>query len=150
MTAEEEKAAGDTAATEMLEAMSLLGEILAEENTALKAFKIADVEALQAQKRHRVRLYEHNIGAIAGNPQLLAGTDRDQEMKDASIALADVIAENERLLKANMEASKRLLNAIVDAAKDGNNAGAALYSREGTTAPATDGRTVSLTLNQTY
>jgi len=130
-----------------------LVELLERENEALKTHKSAVVHELLDEKTALSRVYETRFKSLAEKPELLAETDESLRAQLADLAgkVEDLMDENGRLLKAAIEANRRVVDLIAEAVRNqqpsaGTYGSDAVTSTDGSTA---GGRRVSLSLDQT-
>lgn len=108
-----------TVASALHDAAEALTHVLEEENLALREGRTGDVAALHEHKAHHGRVYRDRMAAISQNPALLDGLtdDKRKTLRGLAQRLQSLGDENDRLLKANMEAISRYLRAMVNAVK---------------------------------
>ena len=117
----------------MLALMSELCSLLKKENSLLKKQRQSECQELLEQKTKLSAAYEDSFNYFAQNGELLKALPEKQKrvLRKAAVALGDLTTENARLLKINIEATSRLLNAIVQDVAEQSNAKAPLYTRQG-------------------
>ena len=117
----------------MLALMSDLCSLLKKENSLLKKQRQSECQELLEQKTKLSAAYEDSFNYFAQNAEMLKALPEKQKriLHKAAVALGDLTTENARLLKINIEATSRLLNAIVQDVADQANANAPLYTRQG-------------------
>ena len=84
------------------------------------------------------------------NQKYLAEIDAElrDELKEASLELDTLLKENELLLKAKMETSKKVMDTIINIAKVTNNRNATSYGAHGNYSPL-DNNKNALAINRT-
>ncbi|MCF8481843.1 MAG: flagellar protein FlgN [Rhodospirillum sp.] len=119
--------------TSLLFAMTELVLVLVEENDALDRHDTPHVRALMESKLLRTRYYQEQMLAVHANPRLLLDLDEEQrEVMRAAAKILDTLArENGRKLKANIEATNRLMKAVVNAVRERELGRATTYSKGG-------------------
>jgi len=97
-----------------------LCELLEVENDALAHHDAETVRDLAANKVALSNLYERSMVPMAEDPQLVEALEPEQkdELKALGARLAQLVATNSMMLKAEMEACQRVLEAMVSAAKE--------------------------------
>ncbi|MBF0093227.1 MAG: hypothetical protein HQL33_00410 [Alphaproteobacteria bacterium] len=121
-------------APEMLfEAAKLLADHLDAENAALKKLDFAKVRELAERKESLTRLYADHMKAIAANREVLNGLapERRLALKKLGLRLDASAGTNGRLLKANVDASRRLVQTIIEAVKETKTGATSTYSDAG-------------------
>lgn len=108
-------------------------EVIAKENSALKANDIKAVKGLYEQKIKVVAAYRSACAFFIKNQKAIADYDNQDkaELKELSRELDRSLKENELLLKTRMEAGKSVMNIFVQAAKMANNKQATAYGAKG-------------------
>ena len=103
-------------ATEMLDLMMRLSELLTHETDLLRAGRLRDIEPLQREKMRLTLLYQKALAALnaAGATVSALPAPLRAQFVAASGRLADAIGENERALRIGRAATRRLLDAIVE------------------------------------
>jgi len=99
----------------LLTLMSELCGLLKKENTLLKKQRQNECKDLLEQKTKLSAAYEESFAYFSKRGDLLKALPEKQKrvLRKAAVTLGDLTDENARLLKINMEATSRLLNAIV-------------------------------------
>jgi len=96
-----------------------LCEVLEIENEALAGHDSETVRVLLDNKTALARLYEQAVKPLVAAPELVETLEPEQ--REALLAVGNrlnvLIAENARYLKAEMEAYRRLMDVVVDAAR---------------------------------
>ncbi|MEK9753049.1 MAG: hypothetical protein VW338_07550 [Rhodospirillaceae bacterium] len=130
-----------------------LVELLKRENEALRAHKSSVVHELLDEKTALSRVYENRFKSLAEHPELLAETDQGLRDQLAELAgeVEGLMAENAKLLRAAIEANRRVVELIADAVRNqqpsaGTYSADAVTARDGANA---SGRRVALSLDQT-
>ena len=103
-------------ATDMLDLMLRLADLLAHETDLLTAGRVRDIAALQIEKLRLTTLYDRAIKKFAASgfkidalsPPLRA------QIVAASTRLADAVKENERALRIGSAATRRVLDMVVE------------------------------------
>lgn len=129
---EAEEVKSSQKADQIIEVATLLLDLLDKENEALRAHDDDVVTGMVDMKDNLTRLYADHLDTVAQNPLLLEDITEEQQgaLRELNDELNVAVALNARLLQAEMEAGKRLITAIVDAAKDQASVNAT-YSRNG-------------------
>lgn len=109
-----------------------LCELLQVENDAITAHDSATVRDLAENKAALARLYEQSVRPMADDPTLVEALTEEQrdELKALGTQLAQLVSDNVRLLRAEMECCDRLMEALVGAVKS-QAASSVSYSRTG-------------------
>ena len=117
----------------LLTLMSELCGVLKKENTLLKKQRQSECSALLEQKTKLSAAYEESFAYISQHGEILKGLPDKQKrvLRKAAVTLGDLTTENARLLKINMEATSRLLNAIVQDVAEQTHSKTPLYTRQG-------------------
>lgn len=116
----------------MLTLMSELCQLLKKENTLLKRQRQEECKALFEQKNKLSLAYEESFKYLSGHAEIFARLNDRQKatLRKAATTLDSLTAENARLLKINIDATNRLLNAIVNDIKD-QAQNTPLYTKQG-------------------
>lgn len=116
----------------MLALMSELCGVLKKENILLKKQRQEECVAFIEKKDKLSTAYEESFAYFSQNKEILAGLTEKQKgvLRKAAITLSDLTNENARLLKINLEATSRLLDAIVQDVQE-QRQNMPLYTREG-------------------
>ena len=103
-------------ATDMLDLMMRLAELLAHETELLRCGRVRDIEPLQREKLRLTLLYQKALKALtaAGATITALPAPLRSQFVAASGRLADAVGENERALRIGRAATRRLLDAIVE------------------------------------
>ncbi|MFM2129365.1 MAG: hypothetical protein RL477_911 [Pseudomonadota bacterium] len=106
-------------------------EIMSREIDLLKNMQPQEIRDLQSEKADLARAYESCMNRVKSEPQLLALAPRPlkQQLKMLTAQFQNVLAENERALRAVKSVSERLLTVIVNAVAEKQNG--ASYSANG-------------------
>ncbi|MBR1777135.1 MAG: hypothetical protein IJ752_00920 [Alphaproteobacteria bacterium] len=133
----------------LLTLMSELCGILKKENTLLKKQRQSECRDLLEQKTKLSAAYEESFAYFSQRGELLKSLPEKQKriLHKAAVTLGDLTTENARLLKINMEATSRLLNAIVQDVAEQTHAKAPLYTRQGNM-EADAGNPAAISFNQ--
>ncbi len=124
--------------------------LLKQENEALRNFDVEAVSNLYEQKAKTVSAYRSMSAFFIKNQKYLAEIDAElrDELKEASLELDTLLKENELLLKAKMETSKKVMDTIINIAKVTNNRNATSYGAHGNYSPL-DNNKNALAINRT-
>lgn len=100
-----------------------LCDLLEVENQALSAHDTETVRQLSENKTALARIYEQSVIPMAEDPTLIDTLEPEQreELAALGLRLKDLIEENARRLKAEMEACQRLMDSVVAAVKHNSN-----------------------------
>lgn len=137
-------------AERMTAAAGRLCEVIEAEVGLLQAFKITEVERLQAEKRSLAEDYEKLLQGLGKRPEAVAemGDGRRNALKAAAERLARATEANAIALRAGIEANGRLMSGIARAVQE-QRPRSASYHADGRTVGAESDRTpVSVSLNQ--
>jgi hypothetical protein len=117
----------------LLFAMSQLVTVLSEENDALDQHDTDHVRTLMETKLLKTRYYQEQMLVVHGNPRLLLDLNEEQRevMRGAAKTLDTIAQENGRKLKANIEASNRLMKCVMNAVNEQAREKATTYSKDG-------------------
>ena len=117
----------------LLTLMSELCSVLKKENSLLKKQRQSECRDLLEQKTKLSAAYEESFSYFSQHGELLKALPDKQRrvLRKAAVTLGDLTTENARLLKINIEATSRLLNAIVQDVSEQTHANAPLYTRQG-------------------
>lgn len=132
----------------MLAVMSELCKVLKKENTLLKQQRQSETVALAEQKTTVVRAYEQAFSYFAEHPDILKSLPEHQKnvFRKAATVLNGLTRENARLLKINIDATSRLLGAIVQDVKE-QSKNTTLYTSQGEV-ETDSGNPAAVTFNQ--
>ena len=136
--------------TEVITALIRLGDVLARENEAVRGRRTADVRALADEKAVTCRTYEAKAQALRERLEALPEVDTDLRLRLRGLGekAAVLMRENEMLLRAAIEANRRVMEAVSEAARS-LQAGAGTYSPRGITKQGRGAPTTRpLTVNQ--
>lgn len=127
-----------------------LCELLEYENEALAVHDAATVRELAENKAALARIYEQAVAPMADEPHLLDALEPEQkdELTGLGNRLKDLVEENARRLKAEMDAYQMLMDAVVHAVKN-SKTNTVTYGRAGHFEGHANGETNSLSFNQT-
>ncbi|MCK5296581.1 MAG: hypothetical protein KAJ75_06800 [Alphaproteobacteria bacterium] len=105
--------------SELLDIIHGLSDLLEKENDALKKHELEIVKELLERKTFLTRSYQEHIIAMNKNPDIIQSQNEEQKesLKVLAVKLEKLSGENDKLLKANIDAGGQLLEAIVQAAK---------------------------------
>lgn len=100
-----------------------LCDLLEVENQALAAHDSETVRLLADNKAALARIYEQSVLPMAEDPGLVDTLEPEQREELAALGgrLKDLIEENARRLKAEMEACQRLMDSVIAAVKTNAN-----------------------------
>jgi len=111
-----------------------LGDILTQENAALRDHRTSHIQALVNEKDEVSRAYESRIAGLAEHVSGEEMDEVDEILKDRLRALGQEIqelsTENAMLLQVAMEVNRRVLHEVAEAAKS-QQPGAGTYSNKG-------------------
>lgn len=104
---------------DMLIVIQELTEVLRDENHALASHLPMQLEAGLERKQRLTRVYNDQMTAISRNPRHLQSLPEEKRaiLKAAAQKLDVLVAENNRLLKVNIDAVECLLGAVVEAVR---------------------------------
>ncbi len=125
-------------------------EIINKENSALEIGDIATVKALYEQKIKTVAAYRSASAFFIKNREELASFEHESksELKELSQKLDKALKTNDLLLKTRMEAGKKVMDIIINIAKNTNKSNATSYGSHGTYTPLDNNRN-ALAFNRT-
>ena len=125
-------------------------DLLKKENEALRNFDVEAVSNLYEQKAKTVSAYRSMSAFFIKNQKYLAEADKELKdgLKEASLELDTLLKENELLLKAKMETSKKVMDTFINIAKVTNNRNATSYGAHGNYSPL-DNNKNALAINRT-
>lgn len=106
-------------ATDMLDLMLRLADLLAHETELLRAGRVRDIAGLQIEKLRLTTQYDRSIKALAAagmTVQSLPPPLRAQIVA-AGTRLTQMIAENERALRIGGAATRRILDMVVESVR---------------------------------
>jgi hypothetical protein len=127
-----------------------LCDLLEYENEALAQHDPATVRELSANKAALARIYEQSVAPMAEEPDLVETLEPEQKDELLSLGqrLKELVEENARRIKAEMEAYQMLMDAVVNAVKH-NTVSTVTYGRAGHFEGHANGEHNSLSFNQT-
>ncbi len=133
----------------LLTIVSELCTLLNQENRLLKQQKQSECKNLLEQKAKLSAAYEESFSYFSKNPEILKTLPEKQKsvLKKAATTLENLTQENGRMLKINIEATSRLLNAIIEDVNEQKHARAPLYTRKGSIETDT-GNPAAISFNQ--
>ncbi len=125
-------------------------EIIVKENAALEVGDIATVKGLYEQKIKTVAAYRSASAFFIKNRDELANFEHESksELKELSLKLDKALKNNDLLLKTRMEAGKKVMDIIINIAKNTNKSNATSYGSHGTYTPLDNNRN-ALAFNRT-
>lgn len=132
--------------------LTLMGElctVLKKENTLLKKQRQNECAALLEQKSKLSAAYEESFAYFSERGDMLKILPDKQKkiLRKAAVMLGDLSTENARLLKINMDATSRLLSAIVQDIQEQSHENTPLYTKKGNM-EADPGNPAALSFNQ--
>ena len=132
----------------MLAVMSVLCKILKKENSLLKQQRQSECKGLLEQKTTVSQAYEQAFAYFSEHPDVLKALPAPQKQvfRKAALTLNGLTEENARLLKINIEATSRLMGAIVQDVKE-QSKNTSLYTEQGQV-ETDNGNPAALTFNQ--
>lgn len=127
-----------------------LCDLLEYENEALANHDPRTVRDLADNKAALARIYEQAVAPMADEPELVDTLESEQkdELLGLGHRLKDLVEENARRIKAEMEAYQMLMDAVVNAVKS-NTVSTVTYSPAGHFEGHNTGEQNSLSFNQT-
>ncbi|MGE5514902.1 MAG: flagellar protein FlgN [Bacteroidota bacterium] len=127
-----------------------LCDLIEYENEALAAHDTAAIRELAENKAALSRIYEQAVAPMADDPHLVDTLEPEQKEELLALGhrLKDLVEENARRIKAEMEAYQMLMDAVVQAVKT-TKTGAVTYGRAGVAEGHGASETNSLSFNQT-
>lgn len=127
-----------------------LCELLEFENDALKQHDSRTVRELAENKAALARIYESAIIPLAENPSLADALEPEQKEELTALGhrLKGLVEENARRLKAEIDATQMLMDAMVAAVKS-NATNTVTYGPAGQFGASATGENNSLAFNQT-
>lgn len=132
---------------EIIESFS---ELLRTENQALTDFNMDMVASLYEKKLQTVMAYRSLVAYFIKNQSALENLDEAEksDLKSCSLALDELLQENDRLLKTRMETSQTVMDSIINIAKITNKNNATSYGNTGSYTPLDNSRN-ALAINRT-
>ncbi len=127
-----------------------LCDLLEYENEALAAHDTETVRELTENKAALARIYEQAVAPMADEPHLVDTLEPEQkeELMALGSRLKDLVEENARRIKAEMEAYEMLMDAVVNAVKSSKTP-TTTYGRAGSIQNHSSSDAASLSFNQT-
>ena len=109
-----------TQATDILDLMMRLADLLAHETDRVRSGHVRDIEPLQREKLRVTRLYQRAVKDLEQSATKITAlpVPLRAQIVAASARLADSVAENERALRIGCVAARRLLDLVVESVKD--------------------------------
>lgn len=106
-------------ATEMLDLMMRLADLLAHETERVRSGHVQDIEPLQREKIRLSQLYQRKVQELEASGAKVAGQPAPlrAQIVAASARLAEEAAENERALRIGRDATRRLVDMVVASIK---------------------------------
>ena len=122
-----------------------LCELLEYENEALAAHDVTAVRELAENKAALARIYEQAVAPMADEPHLAEALEPEQKEELLALGnrLKDLVEENARRIRAEMEACKTFMDVVVNAVKSAST-NTAVYGPQGVFTPPGDGNSMSL------
>lgn len=141
---------GDIPYDDIVWACTHLCDLIEYENEALAAHDTAAVRELAENKAALARIYEQAVAPMADDPHLVDTLEPEQkeELMGLGNRLKDLVEENARRIKAEMEAYQMLMDAVVHAVKT-TKTNTVTYGRAGTVEGHGASEINSLNFNQT-
>lgn len=140
------------ALAEVIRAAHELAAVLVEENAALRDHNVDGVRALAERKAGTTRLYRERMLAVQKDPAMLTDLPEDERavVKQMGVYLDAHLSENASLLKATMQGTQRLMDLMVQAAKQATEEKAPGYAADGRLeAPGHVSARLAMTFNET-
>lgn len=134
----------------MKQVVSGFKDVIIKENEALQKGDINGIKVLYEQKIKTVAAYRSVSAFFIKNREQVAafsGAEKD-ELRILSAELDKVLRTNELLLKTRMEAGKKVMDTIINIAKNVNKSNATSYGSHGTYTPLDNNRN-ALAFNRT-
>lgn len=127
-----------------------LCDLLEYENEALAAHDTETVRELTENKAALARIYEQAVAPMADEPHLVEtlAPEQKEELMALGSRLKDLVEENARRIKAEMEAYEMLMDAVVNAVKSSKTP-TTTYGRAGSIQNHSSSDAASLSFNQT-
>lgn len=127
-----------------------LCELIEYENQALALHDAATVRELTENKAALARIYEQAVAPMADDPHLVdtLAPEQKEELLALGNRLKDLVEENARRIKAEMEAYQMLMDAVVSAVKVSKTS-SVTYGRAGMVEDHVPGDGNSISFNQT-
>lgn len=134
----------------MKQIVSGFRDVIVKENEALQKGDIQAIKALYEQKIKTVAAYRSASAFFIKNREAIAAFSGDEkdELRALSAELNKVLRTNELLLKTRMEAGKKVMDTIINIAKNTNKSNATSYGSHGTYTPLDNNRN-ALAFNRT-
>ena len=134
----------------MKQIVSGFTDVITKENEALQKGDIQGIKALYEQKIKTVAAYRSASAFFIKNRDVVAAFSGDEkdELRALSAELNKVLRTNELLLKTRMEAGKKVMDTIINIAKNTNKSNATSYGSHGTYTPLDNNRN-ALAFNRT-
>ncbi len=134
----------------MKQIVSGFTDVITKENEALQKGDIQGIKALYEQKIKTVAAYRSASAFFIKNREAIAAFSGDEkdELRALSAELNKVLRTNELLLKTRMEAGKKVMDTIINIAKNTNKSNATSYGSHGTYTPLDNNRN-ALAFNRT-
>jgi hypothetical protein len=113
-------ASATTPATDLLDLMMRLADLLAHETELMRGGHVADMAPLQREKLRLALIYQKAIKDLTGAGVKLMALPAPlrAQIIAASHRLAEVVSDNERALRIGRAAARRLLDMVVESVKE--------------------------------
>lgn len=139
--------------TDLITVTGRLVELLTRENEALRSRQTSVVHELLDEKTALSRVYETRFKSLADKPELLDETDPAlrEQLRELAGQVDELMAENAKLLRAAIEANRRVVDLIAEAVRN-NQPSAGTYGADAVTSADganAGGRRFALSLDQT-
>ncbi|MBB4264433.1 hypothetical protein [Roseospira visakhapatnamensis] len=107
------------AVAEVMRAARELAAVLVEENAVLRDHDVDGVRALADRKKALSLLYRERMLAVQKDPEVVTGLPEDERavVRQMGVYLDAQLAENASLLKATMQGTQKVMDLMVQAAK---------------------------------
>lgn len=133
----------------IISVMNQLCAFLKKENEILEKNKVSEVEKLVTPKTKLINLYTEQYNLLSRNPEIMQELDgiRREELRQIAARLQELMERNGRLLSANINSTRRLIDIIVKEVQNQENEQSGVYSSTGNLGHERAKRS-SLTYNQ--
>lgn len=103
---------------ELVNVMQALTTVMNEETALIRVRDVSGLEAIGRRKMELVRAFEKNMACLVASPEALKAVDAPmrEALRHARKACEDTARENAGVLRGAMEATKSVVEMIVDAA----------------------------------
>lgn len=125
-------------------------DVVAKENEALQGGDVKMIKALYEQKLKTIAAYRSMSAFFFKNRAAITAFENPlkEELKTLSAKLDQCLKTNELLLKARMDAGKKVMDTFINIAKVTNNSNATSYGAQGNYTPLDNNRN-ALAFNRT-